>query len=110
MKDCIFCKIITKEIPKEFKAETETIVVFEDINPSAEVHLLIVPKKHIAGMMDLTKGNADLLVEIYEVVKKLVKQYNLSKDLYRVVINGGLAQHVPHIHFHFLGGAWKKMI
>ncbi len=61
-------------------------------------------------MSDLTKEDGQLLVEIYSVVKKLVKEYNLSNDLYRIVVNGGKAQHVPHLHFHFLGGKWTKII
>ena len=110
MNDCIFCKIINKEIPKDFIFSSDTIVAFDDINPSADVHILIVPKIHISGIKDLTENHASLLAEIYQVVNKLVSQYNLSDKLYRVVINGGLAQGIPHIHFHLLGGKIKKMV
>lgn len=110
MDSCIFCKIIKKEIPKEFVFQSDGVVVFDDINPSADVHLLIVPKKHISGLSDLTAQDANLLSEIYQVVNDLVKQYNLKENLYRVVVNGGKAQGVPHIHFHLLGGIWKKFI
>ncbi|MBI2020814.1 HIT domain-containing protein [Candidatus Daviesbacteria bacterium] len=110
MNDCIFCRIINKEIPKEFDFESDSLVVFPDINPSAELHLLIVPKNHIIGMADLTRNHGDLLVEIYNVVNKLVKQNNLEENFYRVVVNGGKAQHVPHLHFHLLGGQWKRMV
>ncbi len=110
MDKCIFCQIIRKEIPKEFIFESDTIVVFEDLNPSADLHLLIVPKKHIGGVSDLGDQDGKLLSEIYQVANKLVSQYNLSGNLYRIVVNGGKAQHVPHIHFHFLGGQWKKFI
>lgn len=108
--DDIFCKIIRKEIPKEFTYESDTLVVFPDINPSAETHLLIVPKKHISGMQDITKEDGDLLADIYSVANQLVKQYNLNGNLYRLVVNGGKAQHVSHLHFHLLGGIWKKMV
>lgn len=108
--DDIFCKIIRKEIPKEFIHESENLVAFEDINPSADIHILIIPKKHITGIQDLTPEDGDLLAEIYSVVNMLVKQYNLSGNLYRVVVNGGKAQHVPHLHFHLLGGNWKKFV
>lgn len=108
--DCIFCKIINKEIPKEFNLETDNLVVFPDINPSADIHLLIVPKKHIGGISDLGKESGKLLEEIYEVVNKLVLENNLKDNLYRVVVNGGKSQHVPHLHFHLLGGQWKKFI
>ena len=108
--DCIFCKIIKGEIPKEFTLTTDSLVVFPDINPSAKIHLLIVPKEHIGGIQDLGKGMGGLLEEVYEVANKLVKDNNLTNDLYRVVINGGKSQHVPHLHFHLLGGEWKKFI
>ncbi len=110
MADCIFCKIINNEIPKEFVLESKELVVFEDINPAADKHLLIVPKEHIGGIADLTEAHGNLLAQIYQVAKKLSIEYNLSNDLYRVVVNGGKAQRVPHIHFHFLGGKWKKAI
>lgn len=106
----IFCKIIHKEISKEFVFESENVVAFPDINPSADTHILIVPKKHISGLQDLAKEDALLLAEIYSVVNQLVKQYNLRDGLYRIVVNGGQAQHVPHLHFHLLGGVWKRMV
>lgn len=108
--DCLFCKIVNKEIPKEFAYESEKLVVFPDINPSADVHLLIVPKKHIGGMGEIDKEHSNLLVEVYQIINKLVQENNLTNDLYRVVVNGGRAQHVPHLHFHLLGGQWKKMV
>lgn len=110
MNDCLFCKIINKEIPKEFTYESDSLVAFPDINPSADVHILIVPKKHISGIVDITKEHSSLLSEVYEVVNKLVAENNLENDSYRVVVNGGKAQHVPHLHFHLLGGKWYKFI
>lgn len=110
MNDCLFCKIINKEIPKEFTFESDSLVTFPDINPSAEVHILIVPKTHIKGIEDIKEDHGDLLAEIYSVVQKLVKENNLSQKAFRVVVNGGKAQHVPHLHFHLLGGQWKKMV
>lgn len=110
MDDCIFCKIAKKEIPAKLVYESEDLVAFPDINPSAETHILIVPKKHISSFMNLQSADVAILTEIFQVAKNLVSQYNLKDNLYRVVVNGGLAQHVPHLHFHFLGGKWKKMI
>ncbi|MBI2196875.1 HIT domain-containing protein [Candidatus Daviesbacteria bacterium] len=110
MDDCIFCKIIRKEIPKEFSFESDTLVAFPDINPSADIHILIVPREHIGGIADLNESHGKLLTEIYKAVNQLVKSNNLQDDLYRVVVNGGKAQHVPHLHFHLLGGQWKKMV
>jgi len=110
MDNCIFCKIIRKEISKELSFESDTLVAFLDINPSADIHILIVPKEHIGGMGDIEEKHGGLLVEVYETVKKLVAEYNLENDSYRVVVNGGKAQHVPHLHFHLLGGKWYKFI
>lgn len=110
MENCIFCKIITGEIPKEFTLTTDSVVVFPDINPAADIHLLIVPKEHIIGVREIRKGHGNLLEEVYKVVNKLVTDNNLENDLYRVVVNGGKAQHVPHLHFHLLGGQWKKYV
>ncbi len=110
MDNCIFCKIINKEIPKDYDLESENLVVFPDINPSADVHLLIVPKRHLSGIGQIEKEHANLLVEIFNTVNILVEKNNLKDKLYRVVVNGGKAQHVPHLHFHLLGGNWKKMV
>lgn len=110
MEECLFCKIIKGEIPVNFVHETENLVVFPDIHPAADIHLLIVPKAHIRGIRDIRKEHGSLLVEIYEVVSKLTEEQNLAEDYFRVVVNGGKAQHVPHIHFHLLGGQWKKMV
>lgn len=110
MNDCIFCKIVNGEIPKKFDYESENLVVFPDINPSADVHILIVPKQHIGGIGDIETKYGTLLIEIYRVVNQLVADNNLKDGLYRVVVNGGKAQHVPHLHFHFLGGQWKRMV
>lgn len=110
MDNCIFCKIIKKEIPKELSYESDVLVAFPDIDPSADVHILIVPKEHIGGIGDIEGKHGGLFIEVYETVKKLVVENNLQNDLYRVVVNGGRAQHVPHLHFHLLGGNWKKMV
>lgn len=110
MDNCIFCKIIKKEIPKEFTYESDTLVVFPDINPVADIHILIIPKEHIGGIGDLRSGHGELLSEIYQTVNKLVVDNNLQNNAYRVVVNGGKAQHVPHLHFHLLGGKWYKFI
>ncbi len=110
MDDCLFCKIIHKEIPTKIVFESDKILAFPDISPSADIHILIVPKEHIPSMEDLDSSHGTLLVEIYSIVKKLVEENNLGNDLYRVVTNGGKAQHIPHLHFHLLGGQWKKMV
>ena len=110
MEDCLFCNIVAGKIPAKFVFKSDNLVVFPDIHPAADVHFLIVPKEHIGGMNDITQSYGNLLVEVYDVVRKLVKDNNLQKDYYRVVVNGGKSQHVPHLHFHLLGGKWNKMI
>lgn len=110
MDNCLFCKIIKKEIPAEFVHESDTVVAFADLHPRADKHILIVPKKHIASIKDLNSDHGILLSEIFRVVNLLAEDYNLVDDHFRVAVNGGKAQTVPHLHFHFLGGNWKKMI
>lgn len=110
MNECIFCKIISKDIPAHLVYESESLIVFPDIHPHADIHLLIVPKKHIGGMKDLEKTDGELLTEIYKTVNELVQKNKLVEDYYRVVVNGGKSQHVPHLHFHLLGGQWNKMV
>lgn len=108
--DCVFCKIIKKDIPAKLVFESDSLIAFPDINPSADTHILIVPKKHIEGAQYLTVQDEELLGQVYQVANQLVKEYNLSDKQYRVVVNGGKAQHVPHIHFHLLGGNLKKFV
>ncbi len=113
MNDCLFCKIIAKQIPANFVYESEKIVAFPDIHPSAEVHLLIVPKKHIREIREIREIKGDkgnLLVEVYQAAMELVKENNLEDNLYRIVVNGGKAQQIKHLHFHLLGGEWKKFV
>lgn len=110
MDDCIFCKIIKKEIPSSLVYESDSIISFPDLNPSADTHILIVPKIHIPGIGDIKKEHSELLAEIYQTVNKLVLENNLTNEAFRVVVNGGKAQHVPHLHFHLLSGDLKKVV
>lgn len=110
MNNCIFCKIANKEIPSNIVHESENLIAFPDIDPSADIHILIVPKKHIDGISHIKASEEKLLAQVYTVAKALVKEYNLENNAYRIVVNGGKAQHVPHLHFHLLGGKFKKQI
>lgn len=105
MENCLFCKIASKEIETQLLYEDDEIVAFKDINPTAPVHILILPKKHIASADDIEEEDAELIGKIFVVAKKLAKDMNLTKG-YRIVNNckedGG--QSVDHIHFHLLGG------
>jgi histidine triad (HIT) family protein len=100
MKDCVFCKIVAGEIPAEFVYQDEEIAVFPDIKPFAPVHLLYIPKKHIG---DLTEAGDALILKIKAKILEKVNELGLMEKGYRIVINGGTAKAVPHLHFHLLG-------
>jgi len=106
MRDCIFCKIVAKKIPAELIREAAEFIVIKDIQPKAPVHLLIIPKKHIPSMNEVTEADRQLLGQMLEEAKRLAVDYGLSGRGYKVVINCGRegGQMVPHVHFHFLGG------
>lgn len=107
MDSCIFCKIIDRKIASDIVFESDNVVAFPDINPAADTHILIVPKQHVTNIGEL-KNEGHLLVEIYKTADKLVEDYNLKNDMYRILVNGGSAQRVGHVHFHLLGGKWSK--
>jgi histidine triad (HIT) family protein len=104
--DCIFCSIISGDIPSKKVYEDENLYAFYDIEPAAPTHILIVPKKHIASIMDLTEEDAPLAGEILLGVQKIAKQLGLEENGFRVVNNMGEhgGQTVFHIHFHLIGG------
>jgi histidine triad (HIT) family protein len=104
MKDCVFCKIIKGEIGKLI-LKNENFVVFESIEPKAKVHLLIVPKKHIVDMDSIEADEFKILTELFPLIQKISKQFNL-KNGYRLVVNQGTdaGQSIQHLHFHLLGG------
>ncbi|HEX7042485.1 MAG TPA: HIT domain-containing protein [Patescibacteria group bacterium] len=101
MDDCIFCKIANREIPKEFTYEDEEIMVFPDIHPQKPVHLLIVPKKHIHDFSKLETG--EVLDKVRQVIQTMIREFNLNHEGFRIVINGGGAQVIDHLHFHLMG-------
>ncbi len=103
--DCLFCKIIAGEIPSAKVYEDDTVFAFNDIDPQAPVHILIVPKVHIASADDITSDNSGVIAHIFEVAAALAKEKGLS-DGYRIVNNCGdsAGQSVKHIHFHLMGG------
>lgn len=104
MDECIFCKIIKGEIPKEFLYQDENIVVFPDINPQAEVHFLIIPKKHISEFVALESADKNIWEEMVNQAKELILKFDLKNKGYRLVLNGGGAALVNHFHLHLLGG------
>ncbi len=109
MDNCIFCKIIKKEIPSSIVYEDSEIIAFRDINPVAPVHILVIPKKHISSLIDLKTDNELLIGNIYTVINKIAKQEGIDEKGFRVIVNCGEdgGQEVKHLHFHILGG--KKL-
>ena len=102
--DCVFCKIAAGEIPTEAIYEDENLIAFNDLDPQAPIHFLVIPKKHITSLATLDESDSDLVAKIMLVIQKLAKENNLEG--YRVVTNIGEdgGQSVPHLHFHVLGG------
>lgn len=105
MTDCLFCKIAAGEIPSELVYEDELLVVFRDINPKAEVHLLVIPRQHIASLDDVTPEQDTLLAHMLRVLPQLAKAQGLE-DGFRTIINTGKGggQIIFHLHMHILGG------
>jgi histidine triad (HIT) family protein len=104
--DCLFCKIIKKEIPSKIDYEDDKVLAFEDINPQAPVHVLIVPKKHIASLNELEKKDRELLGDIFLAARKIAEDRGVAEAGYRagfyVGPDAGMA--VAHLHLHVLGG------
>lgn len=106
MCDCLFCKIISGEIPSSKVYEDDTVFAFNDISPEAPVHVLIVPKEHISSANELTEENAYVTAKVFLAAKKIANEKNIAKGGYRIVNNCGEngGQSVKHLHFHLLGG------
>ena len=104
--NCLFCKIIKGEIPAKLQYQDEKVIAFEDINPQAPVHTLIVPRQHIATLNDLSVDAGLFISHMTLTAAKLAKQFGIDENGYRVVMNcnSGAGQSVFHIHMHLLGG------
>ncbi|GHO54351.1 histidine triad nucleotide-binding protein [Ktedonobacter robiniae] len=105
MENCLFCKIVTGEIPSKIVYQDDHVVAFEDIHPQAPVHLLVIPTRHIASMSDIEPDDGPVLAQIFTVAKQIAHERKLE-DGYRFVTNVGphAGQSVLHLHFHLLGG------
>jgi histidine triad (HIT) family protein len=105
MKGCLFCKIAGGEIPSNKVYEDDDLFAFHDISPQAPVHILVVPRKHIASLDEAEEGDAALLGKILMLIQTLAREQGI-KNGYRVVNNCGASagQSVFHVHFHLLGG------
>ena len=102
--DCLFCKIIAGEIPNKTVYEDDQVLAFYDISPRAPVHVLVIPKCHLAGVRDVTEENAEVVGHIFAVIPQIAAKLGLTD--YRVVSNNGMqaGQTVDHLHFHIVGG------
>ena len=105
--NCLFCKIVAKQIPSNIVYEDDRVVAFKDISPQVPVHTLIVPKVHIAGLNDLTASESAVIGHIALVAQDLARQAGVAQSGWRLVANCGpnAGQTVFHLHFHLLGGA-----
>lgn len=103
---CIFCRIGNKEIPAKIVYEDDKVLAFHDINPQAPYHILVIPKKHISTLLELTEEDKDLIGHIFLVMNKLARELGVAESGYRVVVNCNeeAGQTVFHVHFHFLAG------
>lgn len=105
-QDCLFCKIAAKEIESKIVYEDESIIAVEDINPEAPVHVLLMPKKHIESLNDVTINDKEILGHIQIIAAKIARGLKISDRGYRLVNNCGEwgGQDILHIHYHLLGG------
>ena len=110
MDDCIFCKIVGGDIPATKVFENENVLAFEDIHPLAPVHVVLVPKRHVAAMIDLGAPDAALVAELFFAANTVARLKGIDKSGFRLVINCGSdgGQVVHHLHLHILGG--KKLV
>lgn len=106
MDNCIFCKIAKKEIPSSIVYENDYIIAFNDINPVAKVHILVVPKTHISNLNEVNEENSFLIGEVFKGISHITEKLNINQSGYRVISNCGKdgGQTVFHIHFHIIGG------
>ena len=105
-KDCIFCQIAQGQTETEMLYQSDTLVVFKDINPHAPVHLLLVPRKHIRSVNDLTDADQEILAELILVAKEMAKEQGVDKSGYKLLYNveKGGGQFIFHLHLHLIGG------
>jgi histidine triad (HIT) family protein len=105
-EDCLFCRIVKKEIPASVVFEDEAVLAFRDINPQAPVHIQIIPKRHVARACDLTKADGSLVSQLVLTANQLASGLKIVDSGYRLVVNcnAGAGQTVYHLHLHLLGG------
>lgn len=110
MSDCLFCKILDGEIPCDKVFENDEVIAFRDVNPQAPTHILVIPRKHISTVNDLTVDDKNIVAEMILSAQMVAKQEGIEDSGYRLVMNcnEGAGQTVFHIHLHILGGRGMK--
>jgi histidine triad (HIT) family protein len=105
MAECIFCRIIKKEIPSKIAAESTEVLAFYDVNPQAPIHVLVVSKEHISSVMELESKHSELLGEMVQTAQRVAKSEGIDRSGFRLVFNNGpdAGQAVDHLHLHLLG-------
>jgi histidine triad (HIT) family protein len=104
--DCLFCKIAQGEVPAEIVRETPDVVAFQDVNPQAPTHILVIPRKHIRSVTELDAADTEVMGKLFLVARDLAREEGIDEKGYRMVVNAGAeaGQTVFHIHLHVLGG------
>jgi len=104
--DCLFCKIVAKQIPAKLAYEDDEMVAIHDINPQAPLHILLIPQKHISRITDIAESDLDLLGHLIFRAKRIVEEKKMAEPGFRLVFNSGAdgGQTVFHIHLHLLAG------
>jgi len=104
--ECIFCQIVAGKTPGEILYKDEEVIAFRDINPQAPIHVLVIPRKHIVSLADLSEDESTLMGHMVSTANQLAMKEGIAESGYRLVINSGKqgGQLVPHLHLHLLGG------
>jgi len=105
-QDCLFCKILSGDIPADIIYESDSAIAFRDVNPQAPTHVLVIPRKHVATINDLDEDDQQMVGSLYLAAKEVAHAAGISEEGYRAVMNSneGAGQSVFHIHLHVLGG------
>jgi histidine triad (HIT) family protein len=108
--DCLFCKIVRNEIPATVVLDNDDVLAFRDLNPMAPMHVLVIPKRHIAGADFIAPGDGDVVAAMFIAAKEVAAADGVDQSGYRTVFNVGpdSGQSVPHLHLHVLGGRQMK--
>lgn len=105
-QNCLFCRIAAGEVPSKTAYQSDDVIAFHDIDPRAPVHVLVIPRKHIASVNEFADDDAALIGRLYSVARELAAELGIATGGYRLVMNTGpdAGQSVDHIHLHLLGG------